>query len=56
MLHSVFFFLLSIAQPATNVSQCETYAPRLDGISVTVCACSVVRACDVAGNCTSRRR
>jgi hypothetical protein len=32
------------------VTQCETYAPRLDGISVTVCDGHAVRYSDAAGN------
>jgi len=43
---------LFVNAPAKQVNACETYAPRLDGISVTVCAGSVVRACDASGNCT----
>ena len=38
--------------PAKAVkAQCETYAPNLDGISITVCGGSVVSRCDSAGNC-----
>jgi hypothetical protein len=56
MLHLVMFLALSAAPaPVKNVAPaCETYAPRLDGISVTVCDGHVVRACDAAGTCTGR--
>jgi hypothetical protein len=32
-------------------AQCETYAPNLEGVSVTVCSGEVVKRCDAAGNC-----
>ena len=46
LLSTVLSFSLQVSAP----SACETYAPRLDGISVTVCNGSVVRYTDASGN------
>ena len=45
-------FVLSFANVNTaQISNCETYAPTLAGISVTVCSGEVVSKCDASGNC-----
>lgn len=54
MLTLIFSALLSVA--SVNASpvaapKCETYAPNLSGISVTVCDGSVTKRCDASGNC-----
>jgi hypothetical protein len=54
MLNLLFSFALNlvVSVAPSAPAQCETYAPRIDGISVTVCAGSVVKACDAFGTCT----
>ena len=57
-LPTMFNFIASIVfslqvNAAPVASACETYAPNLDGIAVTVCAGEVVSRCDASGNCQS---
>jgi hypothetical protein len=55
MLNFVAALVLNVlATVAPAPVACETYAPRLDGTTVTVCAGSVSRVCDAAGNCNER--
>jgi len=51
---SVLALLFSIVTSPVSAPTCETYAPRLDGVSVTVCQGAVVKACDASGVCTTR--
>ncbi len=54
MFNLIAAFALNFIVAAPAPSACETYAPRLDGTVVTVCAGSVARVCDAAGNCNER--
>jgi hypothetical protein len=52
MLSFIFALLVSAAPvSAPTAPKCETYAPNLEGISVTVCSGEVVSRCDASGNC-----
>lgn len=54
MLTLIFSTLLSLASVSPSpvaAPRCETYAPNLAGISVTVCDGAVVSRCDASGNC-----
>lgn len=49
MLTFIASIVLSLNINASVAPKCETYAPNLDGISVTVCAGEVVSRKDAAG-------
>ena len=53
MLTLIFSALLSLSsvKAAPSAPACETYAPNLEGISVTVCSGEVVSRCDASGSC-----
>lgn len=55
MLSIIFAALVSFAPVNASAvkaaPKCETYAPNLSGISVTVCDGEVVSRCDASGNC-----
>jgi hypothetical protein len=55
MLTILFSLFISAANVSPTVNaptaQCETYAPNLDGIRVTVCGGEVVSKCDASGVC-----
>ncbi len=54
MITSLILFLsLSVSAPvsAAQAPACEAHSNGVTGITVTVCAGSVVKACDASGNC-----
>ena len=46
---SVLALLFSIVTSPVSAPTCETYAPRLDGVSVTVCDGRVTKMTDASG-------
>ena len=52
MLNIIIFSLFSVVSPVqAGPAKCETLAPNLDGISITICAGEVVSRCDASGAC-----
>ena len=52
MITSLILFLsLSVSTPVAQAPACEAHSNGVTGIVVTVCAGSVVKACDASGNC-----
>lgn len=49
LIASIVFSLNINAAPVAP--KCETYAPNVAGVSVTVCGGEVTKRCDQAGNC-----
>jgi len=49
MLNTIVMFLSLSISPVASAPKCETYAPRLDGVSVTVCDGRVTKMTDASG-------